>query len=99
MSAAQMLATASLLGLFVLFAFGYGLLYGLGRLHRRRALIGAGFTSYGLQCLVTAAVLLFTPLLGWWKALVALSCALYFAIPPVTWRSLAALHRLEEHDP
>ncbi len=99
MSPAQMVETAVLLGLFVSLAGIYGLLYGLGRLKRRRELILAGFASYALQCVVTVAVLLFTPLLGWWKAFVALSCAIYLAIPPVVWRSLQALHRLEEHRP
>jgi len=97
MSAAQLLETAALLGLFVSLAGAYGLLYGLGRLRQRRALIVAGFASYGLQCVVTIALLLLTPLLGGWKAFIALSCAIYLAIPPLTWRYLAALHRLEEH--
>ncbi len=99
MSAVQMLVTASLLGLFVLLAFGYGVLYGLGQLRSRRALIVASYASYGLQCLVVVAVLAFTPLLGWWKAFLALSCAIYLAIPPVTWRSLVALHRMEGDEP
>jgi hypothetical protein len=98
MSGADMLQTATLLGLFVLLAGGYGLLYGLGMLRRRRELVLAGFASYALQCLVVAAVLLFTPLLDWWKVFIALSCALYLAIPPVTWRYLVALHRLEARE-
>ena len=99
MNPEQVLETAALLGLFVLLAGGYGLLYGLGQLRRRRDLIVACFACYGLQCIVVVAVLLFTPLLGWWKAFIALSCALYLAIPPVTWRYLTALHRLDEHEP
>lgn len=95
MSPVDMLATASLLGVFVLLAFCYGMLYGLGQLRSRRGLISAGYAVYGLQCLVAAAVLAFTPLLGWWKVVIALSCAAYLFIPPVTWRSLTALHRLE----
>ena len=98
MSPAQMLQTSGLLGLFVLLAGGYGLLYGLGQLRHRRELIRAGFASYALQCLVAVAVLAFTPLLGWWKAFIALSCALYCFIPPVTWRYLTLLHRLEERE-
>ncbi len=97
MSPAEMLETSGLLGLFVLLAGGYGLLYGLGHLRHRRDLIRAGFASYALQCVVAAAVLGFTPLFGWWKAFIALSCVLYCAIPPVTWRYLTVLHRLEEH--
>jgi hypothetical protein len=95
---AQLLATAALLGLFVLLAFGYGMLYGLGRLRGRRALLGAAFAAYGLQCAVAAAVIVLTPLLAWWKAFVALSCVLYFFIPPLAWRGLAALHRLDGHE-
>ncbi len=97
MSPAQMLETSGLLGLFVLLAGCYGLLYGLGHLHHRRDLIRAGFASYALQCAVAVAVLMFTPLLGWWKAFIALSCVLYCAIPPVTWRYLTLLHRPQEH--
>jgi len=99
MSAEQMLETSILLGLFVLLAGGYGVLYGLGQLRRRRDLVMASFASYGLQCMVAAAVLLFTPLLGWWKAFIGLSCALYCLLPPITWRYLTLLHRLEEHEP
>jgi hypothetical protein len=97
MSGAQLLQSAALLGLFVLLAFGYGLLYGFGRLRGRRALVVAAFAVYALQCAIAAAVLAFTPLLAWWKAFVALSCALYFFIPPLAWRGLAALHRLDGH--
>jgi len=99
MSAAQLLQTAALLGLFVLLAGGYGLLYGLGQLRDRRNLVVAAFASYALQCIVAAALLLFTPLLAWWKAFIAISCAAYLVIPPVTWRYLTGLHRLEEHEP
>ena len=98
MSGAQLLASASLLGLFVLLAFAYGLLYGLGRLRGRRALVAAAFAAYGLQCAVAAAVLAWTPLLPWWKAFIALSCAVYFLIPLLAWRGLAALHRVEGHE-
>jgi hypothetical protein len=94
MSAPQLLQTAGLLGLFVLLAGGYGLLYGLGRLRERRGLVLAGFASYALQCVVAVAVLLDAPI-GGWKAFVALSCAIYLFIPPVTWRCLAALHAHE----
>lgn len=99
MNAAQLLETAVFLALFVLLAGGYGLLYGLGQLRHRRSLMVAAFASYGLQCVVTIALLLLTPLLAWWKGLIALSCAIYFAIPPITWRYLAALHHSEEYEP
>ena len=99
MSAAQVLQTACLLGLFVLLAGCYGVLYGLGHLRGRREWVTAGFVAYGVQCVIALAVLFFTPLVAWWKAFIGLSCALYLAIPPVTWRYLARLHRMEEHKP
>jgi hypothetical protein len=96
MSAGQMLETSVLLGVFVLLAGGYGLLYGLGRLRHRRELVLAGFVTFGLQCATVLAVVMFTPLLAGWKAFIALSCLVYLFIPPVTWRYLTMLHRLEE---
>jgi hypothetical protein len=95
----ELLETAVLLGLFVLLGGGYGVLYGLGRLRRRNDLVVAGFASYALQCVVAAVVLWLTPLLLWWKVFVGLSCAAYVAIPPVVWRYLTTLHRLEERAP
>ena len=97
MSGPEMLRAAALLGAFVLLAGCYGLGYGLGRLRGRRQWTLAGYAAYALQCAVTAAVLAFTPLLAGWKAFIVLSCLAYLAIPPLAWRGLAALHRLEEH--
>ena len=92
MSPFDLLVTSALLGLFVLLAGGYGVFYALGRLHDRRGLIAAAFASYGLQCVVAAALLAFTPLLGGWKALIAASCVLYLPVPPLTWRYMGMLH-------
>ncbi len=92
MSPEQLLETAALLGVFVLLAGGYGALYGLGQLRAQPALIVAGFATYVVQCGTMAVLLLDTPLLGWWKAFLAVSCALYLAIPPLTWRYLNRLH-------
>lgn len=97
MSGPEMLRTAALLGLFVLLAGCYGVGYGLGRLRGGREWTVAGYVAYGLQCAVAGALLAFTPLLAWWKAFIILSCALYLGIPPLAWRWLSALHRLEEH--
>lgn len=98
MSPAELLVTAPLLGAFVLLAGAYGLLYGMGQLRRRRDLVLVGFAAYAVQCIVLVAVLVFTPLLAWWKIFIALSCAIYLAIPPVTWRYLSLLHHLEERE-
>jgi hypothetical protein len=93
MTPGSMVATALLLGAFVATAGAYGLLYCLSRLYQ-----GAGFRkatrlSYAILCTVAAAIVLLTPLHVWWKVLVAASCAIYLAIPPVTWRYLNRLHR------
>ena len=98
MTPTQLLETSTLLGVFVLLAGGYGLLYGLGRLRGRRDLIAAGFTIYLLQCAVASALLWHTPLLAWWKAFIGISCAAYLLLPPVVWRYLSGLHA-REHSP
>ncbi|HEX6796052.1 MAG TPA: hypothetical protein VF304_19615 [Casimicrobiaceae bacterium] len=98
MTPPQLLETSTLLGLFVLLAGAYGLLYGLGRLHGRRELIAAGFTSYLLQCAVAAALLWRTPLLDGWKTFIGISSAAYLLLPPLVWRYLSALHA-REHSP
>jgi len=96
MTPAELLETSALLGLFVLLAGGYGLLYGLGRLRGRRDFLVASFASYTLQCAVAMALLAWTPLLGWWKAFIGISCVAYLLIPPVVWRYLTVLHGPEQ---
>lgn len=91
MNGSDLLLSATLLGLFVFFAGGYGVLYALAQMHAAKTLLFAAFASYGLQCAVAAAVVAFTPL-GGWKIVIALSCALYLPLPPLTWRYMARLH-------
>lgn len=93
-----MIITAALLGLFVLVGGGYGLCYGAGKLKRDHRLTRAGFGCYGLQVLVTAA-LLATPLALQWKVFLAFSTLAYAIIPPVTWRLLHHLHTSGEETP
>lgn len=87
-----LLETALLLGLFVLLAGGYGVLYGAGKLARRRSILHAGFACYGLQCALAFIVLAFTPLTPFWKSFIGASTLAYLCIPPVTWRFLVRLH-------
>jgi hypothetical protein len=91
MSAAQMLATSLLLGLFVLLAGFYGVLYCLWRLRANRRLRRAALIAYLLQGM-TACLLALTPLDFWWKALLLASFVAYLPIPPLTWRFLEILH-------
>jgi hypothetical protein len=99
MTPAQVLATSLLLGFFVLLAGCYGVLYCLGQLGARGALLRASYGAYALQALVAAAIATFTPLGWWWKLLIVASCVAYLPIPPLTWRYLDALHAPEEHYP
>jgi multisubunit Na+/H+ antiporter MnhG subunit len=93
MTPGSMVATALLLGAFVALAGAYGLLYCASRLYDKAGLRKATRVSYTILCIVAAAIILFTPLHAWWKMLVAASCGIYLAIPPVTWRYLNRLHR------
>jgi predicted MFS family arabinose efflux permease len=95
MSALQMLGTSLLLGLFVLLAGFYGVLYCLGRLRANRRLRRAAVIAYLLQG-ITACLLALTPLDFWWKALLLASFLAYLPIPPITWRFLELLHEPEE---
>lgn len=95
MSPEDLIRTSLLLGAFVLLAGLYGLLYSVGLLFKKQGLFRAGQVSFGLQCLVTLAIILLTPLAPWWKILVVASCAVYFCIPPVTWRYLQQIHERE----
>jgi hypothetical protein len=94
---AQLLQSAALLGLFVLLAGAYGLLYSLGHVRGRQQLVIAARISYAAQCATTLAILWLTPLTFGWKAFVALSCLAYLAIPPLTLRFLRLTHNFPEH--
>jgi multisubunit Na+/H+ antiporter MnhG subunit len=96
MTPRAMVATALLLGAFVAAAGAYGLLYCLSRLWGRPRLKTWSHLSYGVLCAITAAVVVYTPLYFGWKVMIAVSCAIYLMIPPVTWRYLTRLHRREK---
>ena len=87
------LATSGLLGLFVLAAGAYGVLYAAGRLQESRRLISAAFVAYAVLGAIVAGIFMATPLGIGWKLLIGLSALVYYAIPPVTWRHLQRTHR------
>lgn len=87
------LATSGLLGLFVIAAGAYGVLYGAGRLQESRRLINAANAAYAMLCAIVAGILIATPLGFGWKVLIGLSALVYYVIPPVTWRHLQRTHR------
>jgi len=96
MTPQALLLSVALLGAFIVCGGGYGLCYALARLWDRRGLQGLAYGCYALQCLITLATVAFTPLTGFWKAFVVLSCVAYALIPPVTWRALRLLHGIAE---
>ena len=93
-----MIVTSLLLGLFVLLAGCYGVLYCLGRLRAHRGLGRAAVVAY-LLLGVTTGLLALTALDFWWKALLLASFIAYWPIPPLTWRFLENLHEPEEQHP
>jgi hypothetical protein len=95
MNPTQMLATSLLLGLFVLLAGGYGVLYCLAQLNASERLRKAAFVSYALQGLCVALLAL-TLIDFWWKVLVLAGFVAYLPIPPLTWRFLESLHLTDE---
>ena len=93
MTPSAFIATSGLLGLFVLAAGAYGVLYGAGRLQESRRLINAATVAYAALCAIVAAIVVATPLGFGWKLLIGASALVYYAIPPVTWRHLHRTHR------
>lgn len=92
MTPVQLLATASLLGLYALLAGGYALAYTFARLKNKPAFMRVALMLYGLHCSVALAVVLWTPLGPVWKAFLVASSLTIAAIPPVVWRFLNQTH-------
>lgn len=98
MTAAALLPTAILLGVYVLCAGCYGLVYALGQLRGNRLVILSAFGFYGAQGVITILLLMLTPLALGWKLFLFFSFLAYAAIPPVTWRHLERTHETLGHD-
>ena len=93
------LVTAILLGAFVSTAGIYGVLFCLLSIWAEARLRSAIYAAYASMCATAGAIVAFTPLHVGWKLLVAVSCAAYVVIPPITLRHLARLHRKERTVP
>lgn len=91
-----LILSALLLGLFVLLAGLFGLLYSLGTLRAASRMMAAAHACWLLQFLVAIAIVVLTPLEIGWKILIVASCLVYLAIPRITWRYLRHLHGLNE---
>jgi hypothetical protein len=92
MTGVLLLETALWLGLTVLLAGCYGILYGVGRLTQRRAVSWAAFGCYGMQCTVAGTIVLLAPLNADWKFVLAAFTLGFLVVPPVTWSFLERTH-------
>jgi hypothetical protein len=90
-----LLETGLLLGLYVLLAGTWGLLYAVARLWSTAMFRSAAAAVYGLHGLTALAVIMRTPLGMGWKCLIAASSLAFLAIPPIAWRFLQHIHENE----
>ena len=100
MSALATLAAGLLLGLYVVLAGIWAVLWALAQFRQTAILWHSAAAAYGLHILATLAIILGTPLGFGWKCLI-IGCSLVFlAIPPMTWSFLHRTHENErsEHD-
>jgi hypothetical protein len=96
MDPGRLLISSALLGAFVLCGGIYGVSYSFGVIWRRRSLRGAAYVAFACQVALCLILLAYAPLLAVWKALIAVSCVLYYFVPPVTLRYLVRLHETAE---
>ena len=92
----RLLISSALLGTFVLCGGIYGVSFSFGVIWRRRSLRAAGYVAFTCQIAVCLILLAWAPLLAVWKALIAVSCVLYYFVPPITLRYLVRLHETAE---
>ena len=95
-----LLQTGLLLGLYVLLAGTWGLLYAVARLWSTAIFRGAAAVVYGLHGLTALAIIVRTPLGMGWKCLIVASSLAFLVVPPIAWRFLQHIHENEslEHD-
>ena len=96
MDPGRLLISAALLGAFVLCGGIYGVSYSFGVIWHRRSLRAAAYAAFTCQVALCLILLAYAPLLAVWKALIAISCVLYYFVPPVTLRYLVRLHETAE---
>ncbi|MGH8042012.1 MAG: hypothetical protein ACREPN_08215 [Rudaea sp.] len=98
MNPQDFLPTAILLGVFVVCAGCYGLLYTLGRLRTGHVFTVLAYAAYLLQGIVTAVLVTHTSLATGWKLFLVASFLIYAGIPPITWRHLERTHQTLGHE-
>jgi hypothetical protein len=90
-----LLQTGLLLGLYVLLAGTWGLLYAVARLWSTAIFRRMAAAVYGLHGLTALAVIMRTPLGVGWKCLIVTSSLAFLAIPLIAWRFLQHIHENE----
>ncbi len=95
MTELNLLETGLLLGLYVLLAGAWGVLYALAYLCHMAIFRGAAAVVYGLHALAALAVIMRTPLGMGWKCLILASSLIFLAIPPIAWQFLQNIHESE----
>ena len=96
MTPSGLLSTALLLGLYVLFAGGYALVYTLARFEGWHRVRGVAVAFFIAHCAIAAVLVIASALAPGWKVLLVASSAAIFAIPPFTWRYLELIHGSEK---
>ena len=94
MNAQAVLSTALLLGMFVIFAGFYALLYAAGRIRGNSLLTAAGYLCYASQIFTVVLLWLSTPLGLPWKILMSGTAAVCSFIPKLSWRYIQSLHEI-----
>ena len=92
MSALAILETGLILGLYVLLAGAWGVLFALAHLRKTRVVGHSATAAYGMHALTALIIILGTPLSAGWKCLIAGSSLVILVIPPITWRFLQHSH-------
>jgi hypothetical protein len=92
MSALAILETGLILGLYVLLAGAWGVLFALAHLRKTRVVGHSATAAYGLHALTALIIILGTPLGAAWKCLIGGSSLVILVIPPMTWRFLQHSH-------
>jgi hypothetical protein len=91
-SALATLETGLLLGLYVVLAGLWGVLWALAQLRQTPIFRRSAAAACGLHILAALAIILWTPLGFGWKCLIVGCSLVFLAIPPVTWRFLQHTH-------
>ena len=95
MSALATLAAGLLLGLYVVLAGIWAVLWALAQFRQTAILWHSAAAAYGLHILATLAIILGTPLGFGWKCLIVGSSLVFLVLPPITWRLLECTHQNE----